>query len=41
MRPTSVGEVTLASKAPTDDPLMNPNYMSTESDRCAISARAP
>ena len=33
MRPTSVGEVFLKSNSPFDAPLMNPNYLSTETDR--------
>ena len=37
MRPTSVGEVFLKSNSPFDAPLMNPNYLSTETDRLESS----
>ena len=33
MRPTSVGWLKLSSKNPSDAPLLQPNYLSTEQDR--------
>ncbi len=33
MRATSVGEIRLRSSSPTDHPLLQPNYLSTEQDR--------
>ncbi|KAH9993923.1 GMC oxidoreductase-domain-containing protein [Xylariaceae sp. FL0662B] len=33
MKPTSRGTVTIASKEPADDPLIDPNYFSTEVDK--------
>ncbi|MEM8592828.1 MAG: GMC oxidoreductase, partial [Pseudomonadota bacterium] len=39
LRPTSRGEVTLASADPRDAPLISPNYLSTEEDR-RTAARA-
>ncbi|KAJ5083571.1 alcohol oxidase [Penicillium angulare] len=36
--PTSRGSITLASTDPTADPVLNPNYLGTETDRAAMRA---
>lgn len=36
MLPTSRGTLTLASRDPTADPLIDPNYYDTEVDRCIL-----
>lgn len=36
--PTSRGSVTLATTSPTDPPLIDPNYYTTETDRCIMRA---